>query len=439
MKKVLALLLVLTTTVAMLAGCGSSTSTTTDGEDADPIVVTVWTMYAESEEETATSTRYQKLVDDFNASHTDIQIELVQGKTYDNIVTAIAGSDTPDIFQMYWQYAATLSEQGAIVDLTDYINNDESYDLDDFIDGIWDLCSVGESIYSVPISASTTYILYNPTLLAEAGWTEFPTTMDDLLQCALDCTKLNDDGTIEQVGLLTTFPWLDNVLWAAAFGVEYQDADGNVTADSDELRAVLTFQSTLIDALGGYEQATAWGTDYYSTRCTTSDPVLTGLAAMRYNADSGLAGFQESADELGLEYGVDYAIATLPTSMLTTGVFEMNAKTENQEAAWTVMSYLTSADAQKYLAEGGYNKGSFMPRISALNYLASMDVTDTVKTGCELLQQGTLYSFPMSCFVNEYLTALSTYTTEYLAGTMDLETAIANIQAEAEEAKLSYE
>lgn len=456
MKKILALLLAAVMVVGLFSACGSqgntattneSTASNTDNppaatekatEAGEPVVVTVWTMYAESDDPTFTANRYQALADKFNETHTDIKIELSNAKTYDNIITAISASDTPDIFQMYWQYAPSLAEIGAIQELTDYVNQDADFDKADFLDSVWNLCSVGDSVYSIPINASTTYILYSPKMLADNGWDHFPTTMEEFEQCALDCTKLNADGSIDVMGFSPIFPWQDDVLWPVAFDAHWMDANGDVDFDNEGIRAAYSFQKRLIDAAGGYEKVSAWGTDYNSTRCTTTDPILTGKAAMRFNGDSGLARFEGSGVELGLTYGEDFAIAPLPASMLSAGVFEINAKTEHPEAAWTVLSYMCSKESMAYMAEGEVNRGAFMPRASALDALAAMDVSDAVKDACGLLQSEQLISFPMSPFVNEYLTAISTNMSEYLRGNVDLDTAVANVQQEAQEACDSY-
>lgn len=457
MKKILALLLAVVMVMGLFAACGENdTPSTTSGnktttgsnnppvtsqngdENTEPVVITVWTMYAEADDPTFTSSRFQTLVDQFNATHTDIQIELSNAKTYDNIITAISASDTPDIFQMYWQYAPSLAEIGAILELTDYVENDAAFDKADFLDSVWNLCSVDDSIYSIPLNASTTYILYNPKVLAENGWDHFPTTMEEFEQCALDCTKLNADGSIDVMGFNPIFPWQDDVLWPVAFNASWMDENGDVDFDNEGIRAAYSFQKRLIDAVGGYEKVSAWGTDYNSSRCTTADPVLTGKAAMRFNGDSGLARFEGAGVELGLTYGEDFAIAPLPVSMLTAGVFEINAKSEHPDAAWTVLSYLCSKESMAYMAEGELNRGSFMPRVSALDALAAMDVTDAVKEACSLLKSEELVSFPMSPFVNEYLTAISTNMSEYLRGNLDLDTAVANVQQEAQAACDSY-
>lgn len=92
----------------------------------------------------------------------------------------------------------------------------------------------------------------------------------------------------------------------------------------------------------------------------------------------------------------------------------------------------------EFMAEGELNRGSFMPRVSALDALAEMDMTDAVKEACKLLKSEELVSFPMSPFVNEYLTAISTHMGEYLRGNLDLDTAVANVQEEAQAACDSY-
>ena len=79
-----------------------------------------------------------------------------------------------------------------------------------------------------------------------------------------------------------------------------------------------------------------------------------------------------------------------------------------------------------------------MPRTSALDALAAMNVSNAVKEAASLLKSETLVSFPMSAFVNEYLTAISTNMSEYLRGNLDLDTAIANVQEEAQAACDSY-
>ena len=450
MKRLVALIAALAM-VLSLAGCsGDSTETTaaagggratteaagadtqTEGSTGEVTTVTVWSMYAEDEDETTQGPRLLKLAEEFNATHDDIQIEVTLGKTYDNIVTAIASEGTPDIFQMYWQYASPLAANGAILDLTSYVENDESFEKDDILDAVWELCKVGDSIYSIPLSASTTYVLYNPSVLEAAGWSEFPTTVEDLIQCAKDCY---DVGGTTQMGLSPIFPWQDDVLWPAMVEAQWEDAEGNPAFDNEGIREAYSLQKELIDYQGGYTAVSAWGSDWYSTRATATDPVLSGACAMRFQADSGLGDLLANGAEAGYEYGTDWAFAAVPgNSMLTAGVYEINAKTAHADAAWEVLSYLSSAESMAYLAEGTGNMGFYMPRYSSLEALAAMDVPQVVKDAANTLMTVELQSFPMSGYVSEYLAAISTHMSQYLSGELDLDTAVANVQAEVEAA-----
>ena len=64
------------------------------------------------------------------------------------MVTAIATQDTPDLFDMYWQYASPLAARGALYDLTEFVENDAEFEKADFLERVWDLCTVDGKIYS---------------------------------------------------------------------------------------------------------------------------------------------------------------------------------------------------------------------------------------------------------------------------------------------------
>ena len=105
-------------------------------------------------------------------------MEVSGAKSIDVILTTIAGGDTPDIFENNWNMAPSWADKGALLDLTDYVNNDTEWNKDDFFDAAWELCTYNDRIYSVPRLASTTVMTYRPDLLAEAGWDHFPKDTD---------------------------------------------------------------------------------------------------------------------------------------------------------------------------------------------------------------------------------------------------------------------
>ena len=441
-KKLAALTLSIAMAFSLVAcgGAGSSSAAATSGStagsqasSAEPVTVTVWHMFPEDAEETLNHQRLLKWAEDFNATNTDnITVEVSGAKTADVIMTTIASGSTPDIFQNYWNNAPTWADNGALYDMTEFVNSDTEWDKDDFLDSAWNLCTYEGKVYSIPMTVSTTFMAYRPDILAECGWDHFPTTMEELAQCIRDCTQVEADGTITRMGMIPDYPWLDTVLWPAAFGAHWTDGDAP-DFDNPEQIAAYQFQRDIYDEYG-YDNVRRF-IDTLGARATAEDPLFTGKLAMRWSADSGLAQMEEHGKD------VDWAIAPLPYpegveggQMLTAGVWEMNAKTENPEATWKVMASLTSAETQAFLAEGDYNNGQFMPRASALNHLINdLDVSDAAKQNAQSLLDEELINFPVTSYTSEYLNIITAEMSLALTGETSVEDAAASVQQQVEE------
>lgn len=440
MKKLLALALTCLMSVSILSACGNDSSGSSSSKSGsssqvskDPVTITVWHMWGEDEEPTTNHQRFLKWAEEFNSTNTDnITVEVSGAKTADVIMTTIAAGSTPDIFQNYWNNAPTWADNGALYDLTDFVNNDTEWNKDDIMPAAWKLCTYNDKIYSIPSTFSSTYIFYRKDLLAEAGWDAFPTTLEELAQCIKDTTKVESDGTITQMGMIPDYPWLDNVLWPAAFGAEWVDGD-QVNFNNIEMLAAYQFQKDIYDEYG-YTEVKRFQ-DSLGARATTEDPLFTGKLAMRWQADSALASMEEAGE------GADWDIVEFPKAdngksnqMLTCGVWEMNAKTKNPDAAWKVLASLTSSETMKVLAEGDYNNGSFWARKSALEYVANdLDVSDKVKQVANLLLNGNFISFPVSGYISEYLSIINGEMSLALSGDTTVEAAAQKVQDQVSE------
>lgn len=438
MKKALALILALALAMTVFAACGSTSSSTpaasapaapantpSNNTPAAPSsekrIVTVWTMHAEDEEPTKPYSRLVAWAEEFNATNEyNIEVQVSGAKTADVIQTTVAAGGTPDIFQNFWNNAPAWAGNGALLDLTDYLNaEDEEWDKSDFVESTWGLCTYQDHIYSVPMTISSTYLFYNKAMLAEAGWDEFPTTMDELVQCIKDCTKVNDDGSIEQIGLIPDYPWLDNVLWPVAFGAEYIDDNGKITFDSPEMLAAYQFQADIYSEYG-YEEIKRF-VDTCGARATNEDPIFTGKIAIRWQGDSAVASMVQAAKETNTDMGIveipPVTAGGKSQSMLTGGVWEVNAQTADVEATIIVLKSLTGKDAMAYFAEGDYGGGAFQPRKSALTAITELDTaSEEAKQIAVMLRDGELRAFPMSSYVNEYLGEISTAMADAIAG-----------------------
>lgn len=426
MKKLLALVLCLIMVATMVPALAE-----------EPITITVWSREAESQDPTAVGSRFVALAEKWNAEHEDIKIDFVLAQSHDGMITAMANEGGPDIVDLLWQYAVPVGQKGGVLELSEYIKNDAEFNVADFFPNAWLTCGVvgleGE-IYAVPRSCNSAYMLYNPAILKAAGYEEFPTTMEGILEAAKAC------HTDEVMGLNPISPWRDDVLFYAAAGVQWSDAEGNVTFDSEESRVALKFQKDLIDMIGGFEAASEWSTTYSNQFVTTNDPIFTGGAAMRFLFSWSLADMFKAGDEAGKVYGVDYALADLPQGMLTCATMQINANTKHPDEAWKVLAYLNGEEAMADLCMGLENRGQLVPRVSALKVLQESElISETVKHAAGALAEGNVVNFTNSAYIDGYLSAVGTYADEYLRGYIDLEEAIELIQEEAEDAKKDSE
>ncbi len=449
MKKALTILLALTMVLMLFAACGTPaepaepaesevTSTATSeapAESTEKIVVEVWHMFAEDTEPTSASQRYQAWAEDFNATNEhNIEVVVSGAKTADVILTTIASGEKPDIFQNFWNNAPTWADNGAILDLSDYVaNSSAEWDYDDFMPAAWDLAMLDGKTYSIPFSYSSTFMFYDKDMLAAAGYDEFPATMDELAQCIRDLTVVEADGTITQMGMIPDYPWLDNVMWPVAFNAPYLSEDGaTVTFDDPAMLEAYQFVADIY-AEYGYDNIKRFQ-ESLGARATNEDSLFTGQTPIRWQSDSGLASMVEAATATETNMGI--APMPAPTegddnyNMLTGGVWQVNAKTENPDATWIVMESMTSKETMAMLAEGDHNNGTFMSRTSAIEAIKDMEVSQEAKDVADLLLTTTARPFPMCGFINEYLGAIGTQMNEVLLGNQTVEEAAANVVAE---------
>lgn len=176
MKKLVALVLA----ACLLLGI---TSAFAEGEK---ITLTLWDIATESD---ANRPAYDAALAAIKEAHPEIEIVEVstENQTYkDKIAAAMADTTTlPDIF-FTWSgaFLGDFVEQNAVYALNDvYANLAFKDSLPEVMlaNGTFD----GKS-YAVPLTMNIVVLFANMDLLAQAGWTEVPTTYDDLIKCCDD-------------------------------------------------------------------------------------------------------------------------------------------------------------------------------------------------------------------------------------------------------------
>lgn len=208
---------------AGLAGCGSDQKEPSANENEEKEIV-----YAHFQGEgDAQYKSIQNAITAFEKDNPGITIKeeyypsdayLLQAETWS------AAGELPDICMVNGSMASDYADIGTILDLTGYA---EEYGITDKIDeGYFKEMSSDGSIYGIPWEdAHYAFILYNEGILKEVGVTEFPKTLDELIEAS---KKISDAGYIPMA-------MGDKALWPAdslAFSAFVNNFVGNDWFDS---------------------------------------------------------------------------------------------------------------------------------------------------------------------------------------------------------------
>ncbi|WP_442940531.1 extracellular solute-binding protein [Nostoc sp.] len=209
----------------------------------------------------------QKLVDKFNQSHSDIQVESLsvgqQDQQMPKILAAVVGNAPPDLLWYNPTIAGQLVELGAILALDEMLGKSPiKAEIDPTL---YASMKYNGKISSVPFATNNVGIFYRPSLFKVAGITELPRTCQEFRQVARKLTRdPNGDGRPDQYGMFlplgkgefTVFTWLP-FMWSGggelvsgdsqnAAAVDLQDNQGAMPAATPEGNAALQFWRDLI-------------------------------------------------------------------------------------------------------------------------------------------------------------------------------------------------
>ena len=135
-----------------------------------------------------------EMIDSFNASHSDIQINytILTDDWANSIQLAYQGGTAPDIISIQASDNMTLQtyvDAGIFYNIKDYIAGDEEFQkVTEAYDHKYEgLTSFGDDIYWVPNGVRTgTRIEWNKDLVNAAGATEIPSKLSDFVELAKD-------------------------------------------------------------------------------------------------------------------------------------------------------------------------------------------------------------------------------------------------------------
>ncbi|SFF55420.1 multiple sugar transport system substrate-binding protein [Actinoplanes philippinensis] len=157
-------------TALALTGCSSGGDDKPAEKPTGTVTVKVWAWYPE----------FKAVVDQFNATHTDVKIEWTNAGTgqdqYTKLQTALkAGKGAPDVVMLELQEIPTFALTKHLVDLGKYGANDVK---GDYAGWAWSQVSSGDQVYAIPVDAGPMAMMYRDDIFKKYNLT-VPTTWDE--------------------------------------------------------------------------------------------------------------------------------------------------------------------------------------------------------------------------------------------------------------------
>ncbi|WP_016952158.1 ABC transporter substrate-binding protein [Anabaena sp. PCC 7108] len=282
---------------------------------------------------------FQTLVNKFNRTHQDIQVEAIfqPEPQLPKILTAFVGNALPDILCLYPEYTGQFAELGAIRPLEDWV--EKLHLKSDIRPNLLAGMQLDGHIWSVPMHTSNIGIFYRPDLFKTAGITEIPKTWEELRAVAKKLTiDKNGDNRPEQYGILlplgkggwTVFSWLPFLFGAK--GEIIRNNQPNLI-DAGAIAALQFWQDMIEDGSvmlsapeRGYEE----------------DAFLAGRVAMQITGPWTLI----------MKSQVDHQVFPIPAGKIpatvtgTASFFVMKSAPEREKAALKFLEYILSQEFQ---------------------------------------------------------------------------------------------
>ncbi len=330
-----------------LWGCGFS------AQEPTPLKLTLW----QGVNPPPNREILQTLVDRFNRSHPDIQVESVYVGQPDQqmpkILAAVVGNAPPDLLWFNPTLTGQLIELEAIRPVGDWLAQSPVKDQID--PALFSSMRYEDRLWSMPFGANNVGIFYRPSLFKAAGIETLPETWNEFRSVAKRLTQdTNQDGRIDQhaiqlalgKGDFAIFTWLP-FLWSAGGNLE--------TAPTQAAPRINLMQQGAITALQFWQDLVKDGSAILSQpeRGYELDNFLTGKTAMQISGPWTLGQLQQT--------GVDFGVFPMPTQDKAStalggeNLFVLKTTPERERAAFTFAEYAASESFQTEWALGtGY-------------------------------------------------------------------------------------
>jgi multiple sugar transport system substrate-binding protein len=321
-----------------LAGCGAPSSGSSSGggtNDAEPVTLNLLTGFTGGDRGA-----YEALIDEFNATHDDIQVNM-EVQPWDTIAQTLpaawATGQGPDLATPSFDpnVLAKYLETNSVLALDAVGDGETQINVDQLAPAAVKAFTADGDLYAVPANIATLQLYYNKDLFEAAGIEEPPATVDEFRDAA---QALSKDGVYglslaerETIQMWPILQWMD--------GADIVDDNGcSVLDDPASVKSLTAWSKLVQDKVAPVGLTGAESDSLFSA----------GKAAMQLNGPWAAAGYTEA--------GIDLGVAPVPTgvngpvTLGSTVPLAASAGTEHPAQAQEFMAWWTGRDAQRQFA-----------------------------------------------------------------------------------------
>lgn len=342
--KKIGLSMLLTTSALALMACGGSETGGTEETEASADGTTTIEFYTWGGE--ADLPIYEPRIEAFEDANPDVKVEFVQVPSdYDTkLQTMFAGNEAPDVVQVA-ENGQNFASKGLFIDLTEYIEEAGIDTEGNWADTMNQYTYDGQP-FALPDRGGPEILYYNKDLFDEAGL-DYPTadwTIEQYTKAAEKLTVVENGETVQYgaSGLDWTPNWGAFIKSNGGSLVE----NGEVVINSPENLEVLKWYDEMYKNghVGTYEF-------YESVAQSGADSMFSqGKIGMLTTGFWNIGNFTQLDD-------LNFDIAPMPTFKEPAtwpfgSALAISKQSENQEAAFRFIEFMTGEEAQQKLGEG---------------------------------------------------------------------------------------
>ncbi|KYZ75589.1 ABC transporter substrate-binding protein [Anaerosporomusa subterranea] len=347
-KKLIAVL-VLVAFAALLTGCGA-TKEAPAADTKKPVKVVFWYSLAGKISETT-----KKMVEEFNKTHPDIQVEAIYQGSYDDSINklkqSIQSKSAPHVIQIYDIGTRFMIDSKSVVPAQKWIDTDK-IDVAKFEKNIMGYYTVDNKLYSMPFNTSTPILYYNKDAFKAAGLDpeKPPRTFEEVAEAARKLT-VKEGGKVTRSGMsIAIYGWFFEQLMALQNATYANNNNGRdslataVTINGPEGEKILNWWNDMVKegSAANMGRKTA----------DTQKAFVGGQIAMTIDSTAVLGDIMNG---VGGKFQVGTAFMPRPADskggVIIGGgsLWMLSGHSDKEEkAAWEFVKFMTSAKQQAY-------------------------------------------------------------------------------------------